>query len=272
MRTSRSILLIVFFAMMLTCASIPTVTADVQRQLWAVVVGVEGGGATHLDNDAQDFADVLTSIYGYPSENIRLLTNSAATKSAVINALNWLADQEEKPDGVTIFFSAHGAGNKIKLYNDEQFWDYELASILSEFESHNMLVIINACLSGNFLDVADVIDIGILLTACSADESTYDISLFANTIFVEYFLESLSGYVSVQTAFDYAYANCADPPGALTPTHPQMVDKYGEGYILSSPVHAPWFSNFMAVMAVTVLGYAIYKKKINFSSESTLNN
>jgi hypothetical protein len=279
MRAVKSFLIAVLFVLAFSSASIPPVNADSSGdvQLWAVVVGVEGGDATHLDDDAQDFADVLTTTYGYPSSNIKLLINSEATKAAVINALEWVRDQELKPDGVTIFFSTHGGDNNLHLYGDA-LWDYELSNILSEFESHNILVVISACRSGSFLDVADAFTYGILATACTAEELTYDIPLFANTIFVEYFVDrgmsqgladaNEDGVVSVQEAFNYAYEHCVDPPGALKPTHPQMIDKYEEEYLLSSPVHAPWFSNLMAVLAVVVLAYAIYTKKINLNLSS----
>jgi hypothetical protein len=261
---------------MISCASIPLVTADsVDRQLWAVVVGVEGGGATHLDNDAQDFANVLINTYGYPSGNIRLLINSEATKASVIDALNWMSSQEQVPDGVSIFFSCHGSVDYLHLY-DAFLSDSELASILSGFDTHNILVVINACHSGSFLNVADAIDSGIVLTACTADEQTYDIVFFGNTIFIEYLVDqgmsqgmadsNGDGLVSVEEAYSYAYSNCAAPPGALVPTHPEMVDKYEQTYILSSPIHTPWFTNLMLDVTVVIFGYAIRTKKIRIQS------
>ena len=75
-------------------------------------------------------------------------------------------------------------------------------------------------------------------------------------------------WIKLKHILDYAYANCADPPGALSPTHPQMVDKYEGEYLLSSPVHTPWFSNLMAVMAISVFGYAVYTKKISIKTSS----
>jgi len=278
MKGNRNFLIAALFALTLSCASIPLVTADSgDKQLWAVVVGVEGGGATNLDNDAQDFANVLINTYGYPSDNIRLLTNSEATKSAVISALEWLKAQEARPDGVSIFFSTHGSVDNLHLY-DAFLSDSELSSILSGFDSHNILIVINACHSGSFLDVGDVIESGIVLTACIADEITYDVIFFANTIFIEYLVEqgmsqgladgNGDGVISVEEAYNYAYGNCADPPGALAPTHPEMVDKYEGEYLLSSPVHTPLFSNLMSVMAISIFGYAVYTKKINIQTSS----
>ena len=267
---SKKIGLILIFSLLLSCVSIPQVTAETPRQLWAVVVGCDGEASEHLDNDAQDFVDVLTSIYGFPSDHVMLLLNSEATHTGVVNALTWLGEQEQRPDGVTIFFSAHGGMNHVKLYNGDWITDSEISNFISSYDSHNIFVLINSCLSGTFIDVADVIDSGVLITACREDELTYDISIFSNTIFVQYFLESLSGDVSVQDAFNYAYSRCSDPPGALTPTHPQMIDKYGEGFNLGNPVHAPWFTNLMAIVAITIFGYALKKKKIGVTTDSMI--
>jgi len=215
--------------------------------LWAVVVGVNGGGATHLDDDALNFANILMSTYGYPSSNIRLLINSEATKANVTSVLQWLRDQESTSSGVCIFFSAHGDYDKIYLY-DDTLWDYEFSNILAGLESHNILVVINACHSGSFQDVTETIYSGIIISACAANETTYDISLFANTIFIEYFVdrgifqgladEDGDGVVTVEEAFRYAQYKCSNPPGAIPATHPQMTDKYNGEYLLSNPVHA----------------------------------
>ena len=277
MKVKRSFLVVALLTLVMSWISIPLATADSgEKQLWAVVVGVEGGGATNLDNDAQDFVNVLINTYGYPSGNIRLLTNSDATKSAVISALNWLSEQEVRQDGVSIFFSTHGSVDNLHLY-DAYLSDSELANILAGFDSHNILLVINACHSGSFLNVGDSIESGIVLTACTADESTYDVVFFANTIFIEYLVDqgmaqgmadgNGDGVVSVEEGFSYAYANCANPPGALSATHPEMVDKYEGEYLLSSPVHTPLFSNLMSVVAISIFGYAVYTKKITINTD-----
>ena len=263
------------FALTLSYVAIPAVTADSSdRNFWAVVVGVDGGGTGNLDNDAQDFANVLMNVYGYPSENVVLLLNSQATKSAVISALEWLRDQEVQMDGVSIFFSTHGSVGQLHLY-DGFLGDRELSRIFSEFESHNILVMVLACYSGSFLNVADSITYGIVITATQADEVGYDVVPYANTIFAEYFIDqgmsqgladvNSDGGVSIQEAFNYAYENCADPSSAVTPTHPQMVDQYEGDYFLNSPSHTPWFTNPVPAIAVLVLGYVIRIKKVGIT-------
>lgn len=274
MRAIKIILLVAMLSLV-SCAAIPAVTADAgDRNFWAVVVGVDGGGAVNLDNDAQDFANVLINVYGYPSENIVLLLNSEATKNAVINALEWLRDQEVQKDGVVIFFSTHGSVDSLHLY-DAFLGASELSDILSGFDSHNLLVVVLACYSGSFIEIADANEYSIVISATRADEVGYDVIPWENTIFGEYFIDrgisqgladaNTDGVVSVQEAYNYAKENCENPPGALTSTYPQMMDRYEEDYFLNSPIHAPWFSNLMLAMAVVVLGYAIRTKKINLT-------
>lgn len=265
-----TILILTITAFLASSFIYSTAKAD-SSDLWAVVVGVNGGDATHLDNDAIDFANVLTSVYGYPSANVRLLTNEEATKTNVTAAFDWLKNQESNSSGVSIFLSAHGSQDRIHLY-DDYLWDYELSTIISQLESQSILVVITACHSGSFTDVADSISIGILTTACAADESTYDIALFANTIYVEYFVdrgmsqgladEDQDGIVTVEEAHQYATENCVNPPGALSPTHPQIEDKYPGQLNLSEPIHAPWFTSLpLSVLAATLLVKFLRRKQ-----------
>lgn len=249
-----------FLILTVSCIPLATVRAE-STDLWAVVVGVEGGGATHLDNDAQDFANVLQSVYGYPSNNIRLLINSEGTKASVLSALEWVRDQaDNSSSAVVIFFSTHGGNDVLYLY-DDTLTENELYASISEINSHNILVLINACRSGSFLDLAGALSTGIVITACNATEPTYDIENFENTVFVEYFVnegmgqrladDNGDGIVTVEEAFVYAEAKC-NPLILITPrTHPQMVDNYEEEFELSNPIHTPWFTSLSMVLLAT---------------------
>jgi len=259
------------FILALSLSLLPAVRAENENK-WAVVVGVEGSDTPHLDNDAQDFAGVLQSLYGFPSSQIILLRNSGATKGAVLSALETVRNAENNESVVAIFFSAHGDTEKIRLY-DDWLWASELSGMLSQYESPKILVVINACKSGSWLYIGSSIR-GILITACDANELTYDIDNFQNTVFVYYFVDqgmaqgkadsNRDGLVTVEEAFYYAESKCNPPPGPLIVprTHPKMVDNYAGDFDLSLSVHTPWFSDLLAVMAVTVTAYAIYTKRL----------
>jgi hypothetical protein len=249
MKADKIVVPMLFLILTVSCILLTPVTAE-SSNLWAVVVGVDGGGATHLDNDAQDFANVLQAVYGYHSSNIRLLINSEATKTAVLNALEWVGAQaDNSSSAVAIFFATHGSVDTLYLYDDTLTED-ELSNSLSAMKSHNILVAISACYSGSFLDLADTFPTGIVVTASADDEVTYDIDNFENTVFVEYFVDrgmaqgladaNNDGVVTVEEAFVYAEAKCNPPPGPLIipRTHPQMVDNYEKDFELSNPIHA----------------------------------
>ena len=85
-------------------------------------------------------------------------------------------------DGVVIFFSTHGSVGQLHLY-DDFLGDRELSNIFLDFESHNILVMVLACYSGSFLNVAAWITYGIVITVTQAGEVGYDMISSANTIF-----------------------------------------------------------------------------------------
>ncbi|RLI46910.1 hypothetical protein DRO61_08620 [Candidatus Bathyarchaeota archaeon] len=99
-----------------------------------------------------------------------------------------MRDQEVQMDGVVIFFSTHGSVDQLHLY-DDFLGERELSNIFLDFESHNLLVMVLACYSGSFLNVAALINYGIIITATQAGEVGYDMISSANTIFAEYFID-----------------------------------------------------------------------------------
>jgi len=89
-------------------------------QRWAVIVGVSQyqhagvlglAGLRFAHRDAQSLYDQLTagSPAMWPKENVVLLTNAAATKAAVSEAIFGFLKKAQKNDLVLVFFSGHGA-------------------------------------------------------------------------------------------------------------------------------------------------------------------
>ena len=90
---------------------------------WALLIGisdyihfedVEGGDLPGAEHDARRVRDVLVLREYVPEENVRLLLNRDATRSAIEEAITgWLAENARPGDNVTIFFAGHGS----------QMWD-----------------------------------------------------------------------------------------------------------------------------------------------------
>lgn len=102
------------------CASVVESTADFLNEVVyrAVIVGVADypGTAADLvsaDADAEAFRDALLADPQWAEENITLLKNSEATKTAVMNALNEVAAVSDDNDVIVFYFAGGGASGFV---------------------------------------------------------------------------------------------------------------------------------------------------------------
>src|SRR5262245_37178279 len=144
---------------------------DGRGKLWAVVIGVSSyknlAPKTQLQfahRDAEDFAAFLRSPNGggFPPSQLTLLTNQAATMSAIRSALGTTLPRSVEPDDmVVIFFAGHGVvegerdGYLLAHDSDPQnlyataLQVSELNRIISErIKARNVILIADACHSG----------------------------------------------------------------------------------------------------------------------------
>ncbi len=90
---------------------------------WALVIGIsdyihlepgEGGDLVGPEHDARRIRDVLVMRQGFPEENVRVLVNHDATKTAIHEGITgWLVQNARPGDNVVITYSGHGS----------QMWD-----------------------------------------------------------------------------------------------------------------------------------------------------
>ena len=102
---------------------------------WAVVIGIadyrgRANDLWHPDEDALDMVSVLEG-NGYASSNIMLLLNREASASNIVNAINWLVDNENADSEVVFFYSGHGARAA-----DAEGWDGD-----DESDLHDELIV-----------------------------------------------------------------------------------------------------------------------------------
>jgi uncharacterized caspase-like protein len=96
-------------------------------QRWAVVVGISKykyadkrmSNLQYAAKDAEDLAAFLKSPQGgsFPADHVLLLTDAAATKQAITDALFTFLKHTVKEDLVIIYFSGHGSPDPEKLSN-----------------------------------------------------------------------------------------------------------------------------------------------------------
>lgn len=65
-------------------------------------------------NDVVNIRDVLLQFYGYKAEDIRVLTDERATKTAIMERLMWLITTASAGDNLLFHFSGHGSQQKCR--------------------------------------------------------------------------------------------------------------------------------------------------------------
>ncbi len=173
-------------------------------------------------SDATEVAQVLTDALGFPDENVHLLVNSAATRSAILEKfLSFACHGTEQNDRVVIFFAGHGHTVRIprgeigylvpvdgKPDNLATLirWD-ELTRNADLIAAKHILFIMDACYGG--LAITRSIKPGTMrfqkdmlkrparqvLTAGKADEMVADLGgpLPNHSVFSGHFIEALQG-------------------------------------------------------------------------------
>jgi len=213
-----------------------------QVDKWAVIIGIAdyqgvGNDLLYPDDDAIDMYNYLIS-KGYPSSNIKLLTNRKASANNIINAIDWMNTQETKLTSECVFFYS-GHGTTYDGYNDgdTEFTDEGIVSFnlyiildgqlrqrFSTFASQKIVFIFDSCFSGGMDDLIGtytpytyngrVVD-----SACAEDQLSWDgNSVMKNGVFTYYYMQGL-----------YNYNNAEDAQAYATPlAHDAVLNMYGE--------------------------------------------
>jgi hypothetical protein len=210
---------------------------------YAVIVGISDSPGTandleYCDDDAQDMYYALTTLYGYNSSNIHLLTDMNASFTAIRAAISDVESQAVSGDEVVFFFSGHGTngvaddGDRERM--DEAIvshdgnpsgsliaiWDGQLQDWFSGFNTARIIFIFDSCLAGGMTDLkapGRVINM-----ACSENGLSYEDDSWENGQFTYYFVgqgmlaseadtyDNIAGVadVTIEEAFDYAKVSC----------------------------------------------------------------
>lgn len=80
----------------------------------AFIVGINkyldrGNDLRGCVNDAENIYHALIDLYKFNPDNIRVLTDKRATKSAILERLNWLVKDNQPGDDLVFHYSAHGS-------------------------------------------------------------------------------------------------------------------------------------------------------------------
>lgn len=146
----------------------------VNGHIYAVVIGISKykniTGLKFADRDARAFAEWLMSPYGGVTnkDDIKLLTNEAATQTAVADALYWLLEKVKSGDKAYIYFAGHGDVERKDPSEPGYLLCYDVSdhtysgggafdlialqrvirSIVTLIENSKLIVILDACHAG----------------------------------------------------------------------------------------------------------------------------
>jgi len=201
---------------------------------WAVVIGIAdySGRSNDLwnpDDDAKEMYSELVDQQGYPAGNVKLITNKAATASAILAAIDWLVLNEKAGNEVVFFYSGHGCragdsedwdADKESDGFDEGIVSYDLYGLpdgmlkqrFASIESTRFALLFGSCHSGGMFDDDDDLQQSgrVIASACKADQYGWDYLTLGNTLWGYYFvdtglLDNMAASVEAAHAFAYRY-------------------------------------------------------------------
>jgi hypothetical protein len=146
---------------------LPTAAVKTQKDSYAIVIGIEQyrqklPKADFAVQDAQTMARYLTTVMGYPEENVVTLLNDRALKSDFEKYFGkWLGNNVEKDSTVFIYFSGHGApdpktgGAYLVPYDGDPTFIAEtgyplkrMYAALEKLPAKKVIVALDSCFSG----------------------------------------------------------------------------------------------------------------------------
>lgn len=174
--------------------------------------------------DAQDLCATLVQ-RGYPAGNVFQLLDDQATKLAINDSLNYLAEQVTPADTVVIFFAGHGVqflggfkpGEYLCPVDARLDWSretlisrQELTDALGAIHAGRLVVFLDACHAGGVSGPQDtgqwkpglsqasieglVAGHGrVIIASCRPDELSWEIAGMRNGLFTNYLLDGLRG-------------------------------------------------------------------------------
>ena len=171
---------------------------NIQKEYWAVLVAINAYGGSFLPysiNEITQFKNTLLDGGNWKESNILMLTDEEATINGIITSIEWLESNADENDVSLFYFVGHGKKSgdteSIIAYGGSMT-DLELDQHLDRING-TVVTILDSCYSGGFID--ELKQRGrIVLTACAADENTYQVRDLESGIFGYYLNLTLESY------------------------------------------------------------------------------
>ncbi len=201
--------LIAFIATVFVLPCLPAQAADTP-ECWGVIVGISNfeyiNDLNYADDNARDLYENLSPVWG--ESHIKLLIDSEAAKSDILNAIKWMAGKADTDDTVLFDFSGHGSdGGYICPYDTYVSLSTcisasELTNSFKSVKAKKIVVILDSCYSGDFKDSLST-DTRVILMATDPDELGWEDGAIMHSVFTYYLLSALDNFDEVDTNHDY---------------------------------------------------------------------
>lgn len=216
-----------------------------EPECWGVFVGVSNyqyiNDLSYCDDDAEELYGVFSPVWG--SDHTRLLTDSQATKAAILDAIQWLADNADSNDTVMFTFSGHGSNYGVGYFfpYNSLTYSYNNAISAAELESAFMpvaaektVIILDICYAGTF--EGEMAQPGrVILMACRSSQTSMESGWLGNGVYSYYIIEALTNFGDADTNGDYVLSAEEIAAYAYQPTYdyfhwqnPVISDNYAD--------------------------------------------
>lgn len=143
----------------------------------ALLVGINYPGTNHAlrgcVNDVMLMSEILTSRFGFPTKEKRMLTDASATTANILKRLDWLVEDAQPGDVLYFHYSGHGSQMIDTRYDtddepdgldeiicpidlnwrDKVITDDQLKAVFDKVPTGvNLTVVLDCCHSGSGLD------------------------------------------------------------------------------------------------------------------------
>lgn len=224
---------------------------------WALIIGINDYAGSTRDNigSYQDATALRTHLLGlgWRSDHVLLIGNRSATRTRIIQGLQWLASKTDGASTVVFHYSGHerpyssdvdgdGESRDVALWaaDNKLIVDGDLGTMLGAVRAGKMWLNFAVCRAGGFDDPGTVKP-GRLITYSSPEwELSYEDPAVGHSVF-GYFsiVEGMRSQradangdelTTVQEAFAYARPRVINRTSNRQ--HPSMVDSYGRSFSL----------------------------------------
>ena len=209
-----------------------------ETDYWAVLVGINDYPGHSKDlpysiNEISSFKNALLNGENWQSSHIKFLSDENASREGIFEALEWLDEQEDENDVSVFYYIGHGSQNSsdneyLSVYSSNIF-DEELDEQFDNLEGR-VVIILDCCHSGGFIE-----ELGqwrrVILTACSKDETAYQVEDLKSGIFgyfVNICLEKLTKTAEITFLFSWI--------GTVYYTM-QLSEEYDEDYTMHPNIY-----------------------------------